>query len=160
MAHHPLRYLIRETGLRACPAIYRDGQFYLALLAGFSVLTVSYFFFPVPMDINGEGAWALCFSLIIWQPFWEELLFRGILQGQLLKRAWGRGAWLQLSRANLLTSLAFAAMHLVYHPVLWAIAVFIPSLVFGYFRERHNCVYSAFVLHALYNLGYLVLNGI
>ena len=156
MARETFRYLLSETGLHTCPPFWRDIQFYLALLAGLIVLTVLYFFFPLHTDIISTTQWGLLFSLILWQPFGEELLFRVIIQGQLYQLPWGQRSWFHISAANLLTSFAFVALHLVYHPTLWAAAIFFPSLVFGYFRERHESLYSAFALHSLYNLGYLV----
>ena len=156
MARDTLRYLLQQTGLFTCPPFWRDAQFYLALLAGLIVLAVIYFFFPVHTDIISTAQWGLLFSLILWQPFGEELLFRGIIQGQLHNLTWGQRSWVHISAANLFTSLAFVALHLVYHPTLWAVAIFFPSLVFGYFRERHLSLYPALVLHSLYNLGYLV----
>jgi membrane protease YdiL (CAAX protease family) len=156
MAHETFRYLLQQTGLLICPAFWRDAQFYLALLAGLIVLAIIYFFFPMHSDVFMKGQWGLLLSLILWQPFGEELLFRGIVQGQLSQLSWGQRSWRSLSVANLLTSLAFVALHLVYHPTLWAVAIFFPSLVFGYFRERHRSLYPAFALHSLYNLGYLV----
>ena len=156
MVRDTYRYLFSETGLLTCQPFWRDAQFYLALLAGLIVLTVLYFFFPLHTDIFKTGQWGLLLSLILWQPFGEELLFRGIIQGQLHQLPWGQRRWLYISAANLLTSFAFVALHLVYHPSLWAVAIFFPSLVFGYFRERHQSLYPAFALHSLYNLGYLV----
>ena len=156
MVRDTYRYLFSETGLLTCQPFWRDAQFYLALLAGLIVLTVLYFFFPLHTNIIRTGQWGLLLSLILWQPFGEELLFRGIIQGQLHQLPWGQHSWLHLSAANLLTSFAFVALHLVYHPSLWAVAIFFPSLVFGYFRERHQSLYPAFALHSLYNLGYLV----
>ena len=155
MARDTLRYLLQQTGLLTCPPFWRDKQFYLALLAGLIVLTVIYFFIPLNTDIIKTGQWGLLFSLILWQPCVEELLFRGIIQGQLHQLPWGQRSWFHLSAANLFTSLAFVALHLVYHPTLWAMAIFFPSLVFGYFRQRHRSLYPAFALHSLYNLGYL-----
>ena len=155
MARDTLRYLLQQTGLLTCPPFWRDKQFYLALLAGLIVLTVIYFFIPINTDIIKTGQWGLLFSLILWQPCGEELLFRGIIQGQLHQLPWGQRSWFHLSAANLFTSLAFVALHLVYHPTLWAVAIFFPSLVFGYFRERYHSLYSAFALHSLYNFGYL-----
>jgi len=156
MARETFRYLLQQTGLRTCPPFWWDSQFYLALLAGLIVLVVIYLFFPIHSDVIRTGQWGLLFSLILWQPFGEELLFRGIIQGQLSQLPWGQRSWFKISTANLLTSLAFVMLHLFYHPTLWAIAIFFPSLVFGYFRERHQSLYPAFALHSLYNLGYLV----
>lgn len=156
MATDTLRYLLQQTGLLTCPAFWRDRQFYLALLAGLVVLVVMYLFIPIHADVLRMGQWGLLISLILWQPLGEELLFRGIIQGQLALLPWGQRSWFKISSANLLTSLAFIALHLVYHPALWAVAILFPSLVFGYFRERHQSLYPAFALHSLYNLGYLV----
>jgi hypothetical protein len=150
------RDLLEEVGLRTCPPFYRDREFYLALLAGLPVLFVIYLFIPVSTGSIHHGPWSVVIALVIWQPFWEELFFRGIIQGQIYKRSWGQRAWFRISNANMVASLAFAALHIAYNPNLWSVSVFIPSLVFGYFRERHNTVYSAFALHGLYNLGYLV----
>ena len=65
-----------------------------------------------------------------------------------------------LSKANVLTSLLFTALHFFSHSPLWAAAVFLPSLVFGHFRERHNSLVSPIILHAFYNGLYFSLFGI
>jgi uncharacterized protein len=149
------RDLLEEVGLLTCPPFYRDREFYLALLAGLPVLFVIYLFIPVSTGSIHLAQWSVVITLVIWQPFWEELFFRGIIQGQVYKRSWGQRAWLKISNANIVSSLAFVALHIAYNPNLWSVSVFIPSLVFGYFRERHNSIYSAFALHSLYNLGYM-----
>jgi len=149
------RNLLEEVGLRTCPPFYCDREFYLALLAGLLVLSAIYLFIPVSTSSIHPGQWSVVITLVIWQPFWEELFFRGIIQGQVYKRSWGQRAWLKISNANIVSSLAFAALHIAYNPNLWSVSVFIPSLVFGYFRERHNTIYSAFALHSIYNLGYM-----
>lgn len=99
-------------------------------------------------------AWA---SLVLVQPLLEELVFRGLLQGQAL-------AWLQrngrpmrlgpLTLANLVVTLAFVALHLRAQPLAWALAVAVPSLVFGHLRERFASVWPAVGLHAFYNAGF------
>ena len=150
------RDLLEEVGLYTCPTFYRDREFYLALLAGLPVLSAIYLFIPVSTGSIHPGQWSVVVALVIWQPFWEELFFRGIIQGQIYKRSWGRRAWLKISNANIVSSLAFAAAHIAYNPNLWSVSVFIPSLVFGYFRERHKTIYSAFALHGTYNLGYML----
>lgn len=151
-----LRQLLRQAGLFTCPRFYRDGQFHLALLAGLPVLAFIYFFIPANTHGVETGQWSYFIALVIWQPFWEELMFRGIIQGQVYRSPWGQRGWLGISNANMVASLAFAGLHIAYHPDLWSVSVFIPSLVFGYFRERHDTLYSAIALHSIYNLGYLV----
>ena len=61
--------------------------------------------------------------------------------------------------ANLLTSLVFAGMHFFYHLPLWAAAVFIPSLVFGYFKDKYLSLGPPILLHVYYNSGYYWLFG-
>ena len=92
-------------------------------------------------------------------PVLEELAFRGFLQGALHKSAWGARARLGISAANLVTSLVFAAAHLLRHPPLWAGLTFFPSLVFGFFRDRYGRVLPSILLHIFYNAGYFWLFG-
>ncbi|MBI3326661.1 MAG: JDVT-CTERM system CAAX-type protease [Nitrospinae bacterium] len=99
-------------------------------------------------------------SLALWQPLWEELLFRGVLQGQLGRHSWGQHACCGMTTANGITSLLFALGHFWRHPPLWALAVLAPSLLFGYVRDRHTSVYPAIALHALYNASYFWLTGL
>ena len=95
--------------------------------------------------------------LVLLQPVLEELLFRGLLQGQLLKLEWGRSQLMGLTLANMVSSVLFTALHFSQHPAQWAFAVILPSLLFGYFRDRHDSVYPAIALHGFYNAGYFLL---
>ena len=89
----------------------------------------------------------------LFYPVVEELVFRGMIQDIARRRlrAWHIGP---LSHANILTSLLFAALHFINHPPLWAAAVFIPSLLFGLFRERSAGLAAPILLHVFYNSGY------
>lgn len=60
-----------------------------------------------------------------------------------------------ISLANLLTSLVFAAVHLLRQPPLWAALIFLPSLVFGWARDRHETLLSPILLHVCYNAGFI-----
>lgn len=92
-------------------------------------------------------------------PVLEEIVFRGALQPALTSRV-ARWSWPgPVSLANVLSSLGFAALHLFHHSPAWAAAVFVPSLVFGFFRDRHRSVASPIVLHVFYNTGYFWLFG-
>lgn len=131
-----------------------DRQFHLALLAGVVVLgTLALLQPPQP---GWPTAWRLV-SFVLLYPLLEEYLFRALLQETLATRLPARTG--PLSHANLLTSVLFALAHLLYHPPLWAMAVFFPSLVFGHFRERYHHLLPHTLLHALYNGGYLLLWG-
>jgi len=97
--------------------------------------------------------WFLKLVLII--PILEELVFRGLIQEHIYRYTQSR--WGMLSVANLITSLLFTAMHFFFHAPLWAMAVIFPSLLFGYFRERHASLVTPIILHVFYNLGYFLI---
>ena len=90
--------------------------------------------------------------LAIGYPVLEEIIFRGALQPWLARRLPVLNG--PVSSANLAASGLFMAMHFYSHPPLWAVSVFIPSLVFGYFRDRHNSLQAPMALHVFYNTGY------
>lgn len=95
--------------------------------------------------------------VIVLYPLLEEIVFRGALQGMLLNHPWPRHSLAGVSIACLITSLAFAAMHLVRQPPLWAVLVFFPSLVFGWSRDRHGTLLPPILLHMSYNAGFIAL---
>jgi membrane protease YdiL (CAAX protease family) len=39
--------------------------------------------------------------------------------------------------------------------VYLSVAVFLPSLIFGYFRDRYDQLHASIVLHVFYNAGYI-----
>ena len=78
------------------------------------------------------------------------------MQGLLLNRSFGVANRFGLTVANVITSVFFATAHLLYQPILWSIATFIPSLIFGYFRERYDRIMPSVILHSWYNLGFLL----
>lgn len=135
--------------------VVRDTQFWLAVLAALLLWTVGYLWSsPQP-----DWAWpirhprdVLYVGLIY--PLIEELLFRGMLQGVLLKRPVMQRKVAGLTGANLLTSVVFTGLHFLAHPPLAAAAVIVPSLIFGYFRDRHGDLQAPILLHIYYNLGY------
>ncbi len=114
-------------------------------------------FRPEPSWQQVVDSASLLLLLCLVYPLLEELVFRGALQGWLGGFAAGRRSIAGVSGANLLTSLLFAAAHLLYHPPFWAAAVLAPSLVFGWFRDRYQSVVPGILLHILYNSGYFLL---
>jgi membrane protease YdiL (CAAX protease family) len=86
-------------------------------------------------------------------PVVEEWVFRGLVQDVCHRRLrpWRLGP---LSHANILTSLLFTALHFINHPPLAAALVFIPSLVFGFFKDRTGQLGAPVALHIFYNSGY------
>jgi membrane protease YdiL (CAAX protease family) len=149
--------IVHEAGLTSAPRCFRDYRFLLAIFGGIFVLWAIHDMLP-PFSSDFEFHWTLWLSLVIWQPVVEEILFRGILQGQLIKTGWGQRAFMRITAANVATSMLFAAIHMVNNSPLFALTVFVPSLVFGYFRDYCNSVYPAIVLHAAFNA--LVIDGL
>jgi membrane protease YdiL (CAAX protease family) len=94
----------------------------------------------------------------------EEIIFRATVQetlGQWLaagKPAVSRGGtgWRTLvpSKANLIASTLFSLLHLFTHPPLWAMSVFLPSLVYGILWDRHRNILPCWIVHVAYNLSY------
>jgi len=97
--------------------------------------------------------WSTWLSFVLLQPLIEEFAFRGVLQGLLLRRSRGRVAG-PISLANLGTTVAFVTLHLMAQPPPWALAVAVPSLVFGHLRERFGSVLPAVFVHIVYNAGF------
>jgi membrane protease YdiL (CAAX protease family) len=132
-----------------------DTQLMLALLAALPVWVALAVWAQPGMRVP-QGAWAWC-SLVLVQPCLEEWVFRGLLQGQALRLTSRQGVPARLGPvtwANVLVTLAFVALHLMAQPVVWAVAVAIPSLVLGHLRERFNSVWPPVWVHAFYNAGF------
>jgi membrane protease YdiL (CAAX protease family) len=147
---------LSEIGLGPFPPFHRDVRFIAALVFGaLFCLAWRVGFAEMPGEPAPFGL-GIAFSLIIWQPFVEELLFRGIIQGLLLKNRFGAQNLAGISVANIATTTLFSAAHFVTQPPASALAVIIPSLIFGYFRERHRSAYPAIALHIAYNGFYFV----
>jgi membrane protease YdiL (CAAX protease family) len=95
--------------------------------------------------------------LAVLYPVVEELVFRGVVQPSLLGLSWARKSLYGLTLANLLTSVLFSGLHLFAHTPVWAAMVLVPSLVFGYFRDRYDGLRVPIVLHIWFNTGYYLL---
>ncbi len=137
-------------------SLWRDPHLHL-VLAGTVTVGMGLWVFMAPgyaWSIVSDP-WQLLAMLLLY-PVVEEWLFRGVLQGELLRRRGFRRAHLGLTQANLLTSLLFVVMHLVHQPPLWALAVVVPSLVLGHFRERYGNLRLPIALHILFNAVYLL----
>lgn len=107
----------------------------------------------VGQRMHVAAGWLAWLSLVLMQPLAEELVFRGLLQGQLLRLSGARRIG-PVTLANLATTAGFVAAHLWAQPPAWALAVAVPSLVFGHLRERLRSVWPAVAVHAIYNAGF------
>jgi uncharacterized protein len=143
----------RDLGLKPGWGWLADPRFGLALLAGV-VFWLALLWLGNVGPVYGLAA---LLSLVLLQPVLEELLFRGLLQGKLMAKSWGRRQLGGFTFANLIVTLLFTALHFINHPPLWAAGVLLPSLLYGYFRDRHDSVYPALALHVFYNAGYFLL---
>lgn len=136
----------------------RDAQFALAWAAA----PLAWWWLAWTGVPLGDARWVLrspwLFGwLVLLAPVLEEWVFRGWMQPGLTHRL-ARARWPAAPLwANLATSLVFAGLHAWAHPPLWAAAVAVPSLVFGYFRQRHGHLGSPIALHVGYNAGYFLL---
>jgi len=91
------------------------------------------------------------FFLILFYPIVEELAFRGVIQEFIASKTRQVHTFFHVSLANVLTSILFVLMHFVHHQPLWALMVFVPSLIFGYFKEQYQSIYPGIFLHIFYN---------
>jgi membrane protease YdiL (CAAX protease family) len=133
-----------------------DRSWWLAAVTGLALSAAVALWLPGVLSgsrLHGREVWLSC---VLWQPLLEEVFFRGILQGELLNRPWARWRWQGVSVANLLCSMAFSAVHFLHHPPLWAASVFLPSLLFGWMRERHHGIGASLALHSLFNLEFFL----
>ena len=136
--------------------LIRDGQFRVAFIAA-PIFWAAFWLYDSP---HPEWGWPLTapapfLMLVVVYPVVEEIVFRGALQGWLRSRSWGTVEWRHLTVANAITSVVFALTHLIVNPVYLSVAVFIPSLIFGYFRDRYDQLHASIVLHVFYNAGYI-----
>jgi len=136
--------VILQTGLRRRPnlplstRVLKDPQFWIAILLG-PVVWIA-LWFGVRSGSPSGLTLALFFTGVLLYPIVEELAFRGFLQTWLLENPRVQSVSLgPVSLANLCTSVLFASFHMFNRPLLWAVLVFPPSLVFGYLRTFvHN----------------------
>jgi len=151
----PALTLAQECGLvRPSPGWWAwlgDGHVLPALLVAVPV------WLALGLTVGGRmhvaAGWSAWISLMLLQPITEEFVFRGVLQGQLLRLSSARKVG-PVTLANLCTTAGFVALHFPVQPLGWALAVAIPSVIFGHMRERFSSVLPAVVLHAIYNAGF------
>jgi len=147
---------ITELGLKLNIRFLSDRCFYLAILLAPLALLLLTVLIPNWFESSAFPlSLAILFSYIVWQPIIEELLFRGVIQGQLIQYHWAKLNYLGFSLANIVASLLFTSVHLFNHSLFWALSVIFPSLIFGYFRDRFDNIYPSLILHSIYNSVYI-----
>ena len=138
---------------------WRDPLFYTALAAALFYWLALYLLLQPPLELGWplREPWRFLYPALFY-PVVEELIFRGLIQDMAHRhlKPWRLGP---LTHANILTSLLFTALHFINHPPLWAAAVLIPSLLFGFFKDRTGGLAAPILLHVFYNSGYFWLFG-
>jgi membrane protease YdiL (CAAX protease family) len=136
---------------------YLDWVFWLAIAAGPIVLLVAIWsgIKIIPGAQNTRLSWWAILAAIALYPVLEEYVFRGLLQGYLLQKT-KNYAYAGVSLANVVASIAFCLAHLLYRTPVIAVAVFLPSMIFGFARDRYGRLAPSIVLHSAYNLSYLI----
>jgi membrane protease YdiL (CAAX protease family) len=147
-----------SSRLPVTPPLLRDRLFWLAVMAGPLCWLLLYLLLR---PATPQWSWPLAAPAdyllpVLFYPVLEEIVFRGLLQ-ELAQEFISRRTFGPLSLANLLTSLVFTGFHFLNHAPLWAALVFFPSLVFGFFKDRHQTLIAPILLHGFYNAGFLLL---
>lgn len=153
-----LSSVLADIGLGAWPSFLKDRFFNLALFAGVLIWIVLWFTVIPTFTVDQNSITRVIILTVIWYPLLEEILFRGIVQKFLFNKPWGCSRFAGLSVANWLTSLLFVSAHFWYQPVIWAVLVLIPSLTYGFFRDRYASIYPSILLHSFYNAGFVGIN--
>lgn len=143
----------RALGLSLATGLIRDPLFLTALVAGLPVAWVVALSGWV--QLPADNRLMVQVSILLWFPLTEELAFRGLVQGLIGDWASGRARWLGLSLGNLVATAAFVAWHLVYQPSFFVLTLLVPSLIFGFFRDRYDSLMPPVILHVGYN-GFLL----
>ena len=93
----------------------------------------------------------LVFATVLIAPFSEEILFRGFLQ-QFLENHWK-----DVTKAVLITSLFFAAIHM--NPG-WIIQIYLLGIILGYLAWKTGSVFPGLILHSLNNGMALIMQNV
>jgi membrane protease YdiL (CAAX protease family) len=146
--------LIRSAGLAITPRFLRDLLFWGLVFAGALLMAGAGWLLPALFPDRAASGWPLI-GLALWQPVLEEILFRGALQGAFLDTRFGGTRLVgELTLANAIQAVLFAAAHLAWHPPAWALAVIVPGAAFGWLRDRHGHIGGALLAHVTWNVLY------
>lgn len=150
--------VLKQVGLDRWPPFARDRLFLLAIAGGVLVWILLWLTVAPLYSIEDRSIVNIALASILYYPLLEEILFRGVIQGQLSSRSWGNKNYMHFTAANWITSLLFVGAHFFYQPVLWATMIIVPSLLYGFFRDRYSNIYPSIILHAFYNAGFVLVN--
>lgn len=109
------------------------------------------------LNLNRDWWWFLHFLLgqLLLVALPEEIFYRGYLQSRLEQKFPKTSRFLRVDiswKALILTSAIFAVGHVLTIPHPARLAVFFPSLLFGWMRAATGSVFSAILFHVICNL--------
>jgi membrane protease YdiL (CAAX protease family) len=133
----------------------QDRFFIGALLLALPVWALVYFTSMLPLPGRALSLPQLLVLGLVF-PLLEELAFRGLVQGYLLRLPALAARTFGFTGANGVTSLLFAAAHLFHQPPIVAALIVLPSLIFGELRDRFASTRPSMVMHVYYNMGLLL----
>ncbi len=96
---------------------------------------------PGPGDIDGTQTMIFIIFCFV-APIFEELMFRGLIFGELSKS-------MPYIIANIIQALLFAFMHA---NVIQGVYTFILALTLGIVLQKTKCIYIPIVMHIIFNL--------
>lgn len=141
---------------RARPNFLQDRLFWAALVVALPFWALFLWIQPRPYQFSQiQAHWNAALMIVLVYPVLEEIVFRGALQGFLLRKLPYRLPG-PFSLANIITSIVFALMHGIVWATAWSLLVVLPSLVYGYFRDRSGGITASMLLHAFYNAGFFL----
>ena len=135
------------TGLNSNLKWAKDPFFYMTLFLSLPVKMIIVLLNPFSRPFS-----FLFLIYLLIPAFSEELFFRGLLIPIFSASLKGK-IWF-ISYSNIVVSIIFSISHIFTHNIFWSTLVFFPSLVYGYFREKHNNIFPSIVLHFIYNFIY------
>lgn len=133
---------------------WRDPLYIVWLLLGCSVAALVGHFSIFSIGLYFSYANLLFIGVIY--PILEEVTFRGFFMGLVLKFREARYSISGISGANLLTTLCFTFFHWATQQSVTAWWVIIPSLLFGWARERYDSLIAPIILHICFNLVLII----
>ncbi len=124
------------------------------MLPGPVVWAFLFLLIPLTNDLQWPFNQPVNFLVVVLAyPVVEEIIFRGMLQDY-FNHIFSSKKIGQLSYSNMLTSVIFSVLHMLFHPVHWALLVIFPSLIFGYSKEQYLTLKAPIFLHTFYNIGF------
>lgn len=135
---------------------FLDRWFYLILIVG-PLVWLTLLLTGLATGFEQPAATVLVFGVLVY-PILEEIVFRGALQGWLLGiKGFSHRICPGITMANIVVSVVFSLFHLINQPPVWAALVFLPSMIFGWARDRYGSIVASIILHTFYNAGFLLL---